>query len=73
LTTGTASTLITQANFSPLVTVPKSGIPAASGGEPVACSALTADQLSGFKARGVINFFGSALGDLAVLLAADCQ
>lgn len=73
LTTGTASTLITQANFSPSVTVPKSGVPATGGGEPVTCEALTADQLSGFKIRGVINFFGSSLGDLAVLLAADCQ
>lgn len=73
LTTGTASTLITQANFSPAATVPKNDMPGASGGAPVACSALTADQLSGLKGRGVINFFGSALGDLAVLMAADCQ
>jgi hypothetical protein len=73
LTTATVSTLITNANFGASITVPKSGTPASSSGAPVECSALTSDNLAGYKARGAINLFGSTLGDLAVLLAADCQ
>jgi hypothetical protein len=72
LTTGTASTLITNANFG-TGTVPRSGTPASSSGAPIACSALTEGALSGLKARGVVNFFGSALGDLATLFAGDCE
>jgi hypothetical protein len=73
LTTAAVSTFITNANFNAEITVPKDGTPASSSGAPVACSALTTDDLAGYKARGAINFFGSTLGDLAVLLAADCQ
>ena len=73
LTTATVSTLMTNANFSSTITVPKSGVPLSSSGAPVECPALTSDALTGLKVRGAINFFGSALGDLAVLLAADCQ
>ncbi|HSP97123.1 MAG TPA: hypothetical protein VL049_07745, partial [Candidatus Dormibacteraeota bacterium] len=73
LTTATTSTLITDANFTATTTVPKNGVPAASSGAPVGCPALVAGELSGYKARGAINFFGSALGDLAALFAADCQ
>lgn len=73
LTTASVSTLITNANFNAALTVPRSGTPASSTGTPVECSALTSDNLSGFKAGGAINLFGSTLGDLAVLLSADCQ
>ncbi|MBX3026534.1 hypothetical protein KF840_16640 [bacterium] len=73
LTTATASTLITTANFNASATVPKNGTPASSSGAPVTCSALSSRDLAGLKARGAINLFGSALGDLAVLLGADCQ
>ncbi len=71
-TTAMASTLITDANFLS-GTVPTSGTPAASHGAPIACAPLTSGSLSGLKLRGVVNFFGSALGDLATLFAADCQ
>lgn len=73
LTTATVSTLMTDANFTTGVTVPKTGTPASSSGAPLACSALVDGELSGLGARGAINFFGSALGDLAAVLAADCQ
>ena len=73
LTTATASTLMTDANFTASTTVPKNGQPATSSGAPVECPALTTDDLTGLKARGAINFFGSALGDLAVVMAADCE
>ena len=71
-TTSTASTLITQANFT-AGTVPASGNPASGTGAPIECAALTGGSLGGLKLRGVVNFFGSALGDIASLFAADCQ
>ena len=71
-TTATASTLISQANFT-AGTVPASGTPASGTGAAIQCSALTSNDLTGLKLRGVVNFFGSALGDIASLFAADCQ
>jgi hypothetical protein len=72
LTTGTASTLISNANFSdPPETVPGGG-PAELRGAPVSCENIQAGNLTGLKIRGVVNFFGSALGDIATTLAADC-
>jgi hypothetical protein len=71
-TTARASTLITHANFG-TGTVPATGTPATSAGAPIMCEPLTAGSLSGLKVRGVVNFFGSALGDIASLFAADCQ
>jgi len=71
-TTAGASTLMTDANFNN-TTVPGNGIPAASEGAPIACTPLLAGELSGLKIRGGVNFFGSALGDLATLFAADCE
>lgn len=71
-TTATASTLMTNANFN-MTTVPGSGVPAMSSGAPIECAALTAGDLTGLKVRGAVNFFGSALGDLATVFAADCQ
>ncbi|MFN8640848.1 MAG: hypothetical protein U0802_04005 [Candidatus Binatia bacterium] len=73
LSTAAVSTFITNANFTSTVTVPKNGVPATAVGAPVECAALVADQLTGFKARGAINFFGSRLGDLATIFAADCR
>jgi hypothetical protein len=71
-TTAMASTLITKANFTE-GTVPKTGTPASGTGAAIECSALTSGSLSGLKLRGVVNFFGSSLGDIATLFAADCQ
>ncbi len=72
LTTGTATTLITDANFQPGTTVPKSGEPAGGQGTPVTCANYEAGDLTGLKIRGAVNFFGSALGDIASTLAVDC-
>lgn len=72
LTTGTASTLITDANFVPGSTVPSAG-PSALRGTPVTCESYANGDLTGLKIRGVVNFFGSALGDIATTLAADCS
>ncbi|MEO8601790.1 MAG: hypothetical protein ABI629_04345 [bacterium] len=71
-TTGTASTLITNANFVEGDTVPTSGALEISG-EPISCENFRAGNLTGLKVRGVVNFFGSALGDIATGLSADCQ
>jgi hypothetical protein len=71
-TSSTTSTLITQANFG-VGTVPASGTPASGAGAAIQCPALTSGSLGGLKLRGVVNFFGSALGDIASQFAADCQ
>jgi hypothetical protein len=61
---------VNNANFS-ANSVPSS--PASNTGTRLACSTIAADDTTGLKVRGVANFFGSTLGDLAVELFADCQ
>lgn len=70
LTTATASTQVNNANFS-ANSVPTS--PASNSGSRIACSAIDGDDTSGLQLRGVANFFGSTIGDLAVELFSNCQ
>jgi hypothetical protein len=42
-------------------------------GAHVSCSAMDAGQLKGISGVGAVNFFGSALGDIAVGLVSTCQ
>lgn len=70
LTTATATTQINNANFS-TSSVPSS--PASNTGSRIACSAIDGDTTSGLQLRGVANFFGSTIGDLAVELFSNCQ
>ena len=70
LTTATATTQVNNANFS-ANSVPSA--PASNTGTRLACSTIAGDDTTGLKVRGVANFFGSTLGDLAVELFADCQ
>jgi hypothetical protein len=70
LTSATATTQVNNANFSSS-SVPSS--PASNTGSRIACSAIAGDDTSGLQLRGVANFFGSTLGDLAVELFSNCQ
>jgi hypothetical protein len=71
LTTGTSSGIIANANFTAM-SLPADG-PVSNTGEPLACSLLTADTLTGLKLRGVIDIFGSTLGDVVAELFATCS
>lgn len=70
LTSATATTQVNNANFGSN-SVPSS--PASNTGTRRTCAAINAGNTSGLKMRGVTNFFGSTLGDLAVELFSDCQ
>jgi hypothetical protein len=70
VTTESAASLITNANNS-TGTVPAGG-PILNLGNAVECSSF-ATGLTGLKAVGVVNFFGSALGDIATELNAVCK
>jgi hypothetical protein len=69
LTTATASTLITNANFSSVM-VPTTGA-LSNTGQVVTCDALR-NSADGMNIRGVVDFFGSALGDLVSGLFTNC-
>lgn len=70
-TTETASTVILNANGG-TGTVPRGG-PAVTMGTPVTCEQFSAGELTGLQVRGVANFFGSALGDIASVIFTECQ
>lgn len=53
-------------------TLPASG-PFTVDGAQIACSDLQSSNLSALKLRGVVNFFGSALGDIVSVLSSNCQ
>jgi hypothetical protein len=72
MTTGTASSIVNNTNFTEGATLPASG-PLEAQGSPTSCDNLKADNLTGLKVRGVVNFFGSALGDIVTGLYADCS
>ena len=102
LSTGSATSVVTQANFNPSGVVPYGPCknaqgtplpdafcnsptdctdpafpvcgagPVTTNGAPLQCSAL-ATSASGLKLRGMLNFFGSTLGDLVSELYVDCQ
>jgi hypothetical protein len=46
--------------------------PASNTGSALACATIDGSVTGGLQTRGVANFFGSAIGDLAVELFADC-
>lgn len=70
LTSATASTQINNANFGSS-SVPSS--PTSDTGSRLACSTIGGGTTSGLQLRGVANFFGSTIGDLAVELFSNCQ
>jgi hypothetical protein len=81
VTTSSASSLITNANFNP-PGCPGGGPPChlptegqiLNLGTPVACTAYDeGDSVSGLTGVGVVNLFGSALGDIATELFAVCK
>jgi hypothetical protein len=80
LTSVTATGKITNSNFNqmpcpgggPPCMVPAGGA-IMNSGNPVSCDAYTTGPLTGLKAVGVVNFFGSALGDLATELFSVCK
>ncbi len=71
-TTSMTQTLITNANGG-AGTVPGSGTPASASGAPITCGQFAAGQLTGLQIRGVANFFGSTLGDIASVVYGQCQ
>jgi hypothetical protein len=73
VTTERASSLISNANFAAGSTVPGEGNSNDIAGATVSCAAFDAGMLSGVTGVGAVNFFGSALGDLAVGLRATCK
>jgi hypothetical protein len=70
VTSATATTQITNANFNG-GSVPSS--PISNTGSRLACSTIDSSVTSGLGMRGVADFFGSSIGDLAVALFSDCQ
>lgn len=68
LTTDTASGVVTNANGG----TGKIG-PNSSTGTPFQCGSLQESVTSGGKLTGVVNFFGSTLGDLVVTISSVCQ
>jgi hypothetical protein len=68
ITTSTAQTEILHANFGSNTLGPF-----ADTGAPIACTTIDSSTTTGLQTRGVVNFFGSALGDLATELFAQCQ
>lgn len=73
VTTQRATSLISDATFVPGSKVP---VPPAVNdlpGTPVSCATLDAGTTTGINGVGAVNFFGSALGDIAVGLSAQCQ
>lgn len=72
MTTGTASSIVNNANFGAGDTLPVAG-PLTASGEPISCDEFRAGTLTGLQIRGVVNFFGSALGDIVTGQSANCQ
>jgi hypothetical protein len=76
LTTQRAHGRIDDANFAPGSTVP-GPMPGPNtndqSGVPIACATLDASTTTGLSAVGVVNFFGSSIGDLSVGLKATCN
>ncbi len=68
-----ASSNIVDANFAPLSTVPNLSPPNNLIGSQLACATLDASTTTGMVAVGAVNFFGSALGDIASGLRVTCQ
>jgi len=73
MSTQRVSSAITDANFISASTVPPAPNTNELSGVPVSCTDLDAGMTSGAEIVGAYNFFGSALGDLAVGIRAICQ
>lgn len=73
VTTQRATSLINDANFTPGGKVPADPNVNDLMGTALSCETLDGGTLTGLSGVGAVNFFGSALGDLAVGLRATCQ
>ncbi len=73
LTTTRATGLIVDANFTPASQVPAAPNVNDQSGSPVGCGTLDASTATGVNAVGLVNFFGSALGDISAGLRIRCQ
>jgi hypothetical protein len=85
LSTQRAFGRISDGNFVPGSTVPSAGTICAppgmpdgsfcndQSGSPIPCATLDASTTTGLVGVGVVNFFGSTIGDLTVGLKATCQ
>jgi hypothetical protein len=72
VSTQRATSLISDANFSPGSFVPNPPNVNDLSGAPVACATMDGSTVTGLIGVGAVNFFGSALGDLAVGIKATC-
>ncbi len=80
VTSSTGESKITNANGNPEgcpgggppCMLPAGG-PVFNTGNPVPCANYDAGPLTGIKGVGVVNFFGSALGDIVTELFAVCK
>jgi hypothetical protein len=73
LSTQRATSSIIDANFTPASVVPPPPNVNDQTGAPLACATFDSSTTTGLVGVGAVNFFGSALGDLAVGLKATCQ
>jgi hypothetical protein len=73
VTSQRATSLISDANFTPGSFVPNPPNVNDLSGLPLACATFDTSTTTGFRGVGAVNFFGSALGDLAVGIQATCQ
>jgi hypothetical protein len=72
VSTQRASSLITDANFTPGSVLPNPPNVNDLSGNAIACETLDSSTTTGLTGVGAVNFFGSALGDLAVGIRATC-
>jgi hypothetical protein len=47
--------------------------PISETGVPVDCATVGSGNFSGTQLRGVVNFFGSSVGDIVTQVNADCE
>jgi hypothetical protein len=73
VSTQRASSIVNDANFNPGSTVPPPPNVNDQLGVSIPCATVDASTVTGLRGVGAVNFFGSALGDLAVGLKATCQ
>jgi len=73
VSTERADSTIINANFTPGAMLPNPPNVNDLLGNRLSCSTLDSSTTTGFTGVGAVNFFGSALGDIAAGLKATCQ
>jgi hypothetical protein len=72
-TTGTASTLVTNAANAPGAFLPSSGVPLSTSGAPFTCVGGAPTGATGANLRTAASFLDSTLGDIAAAVELNCQ